>query len=68
MPAYEGWLFAQRDINKGNGGKGGFNNSGGYDKTYDKKYWRDKECYKWGEKGHTLYNCTRAKKDKYNDD
>ena len=52
MSASEGSLSAKVDVNKGNGGRGGRNKRGGYDKTYDKEEWKDKECYKCGETVH----------------
>ena len=50
MPSSERSYFAQGDVNKVNGGKGRHNNIGGGDKSYDRKYWKDKECYKCGKK------------------
>ena len=35
---------------------------------YEKMYWKDKECYKCGEKGHPDYHCTNNKKGKDNND
>ena len=29
---------------------------------YDKKYWKDKECYNCGEKGHPANHCKKPKK------
>ena len=59
---------AKVDPNKRKGGRVIYNKTGRDDKTYDNKYWKDKECYKYSEKGHTLSNCTNTKKDKYNDE
>ena len=52
IPASKGLLFARGDKNKGNGRGRGRNKRDGGDKSYDKMYWKDKECYKCGEKGH----------------
>ena len=68
MPASEWSMFAQGNVNKGHGGKCGRNKRWGGNKTYDKKYWKEKECYKCVEKVHPKYHCTKTKKDKYNDD
>jgi len=34
-----------------------------YDGTFDKKYWKDKECYKCHKKGHPSNHCPDNKKD-----
>ena len=68
IPASEGPSFVQGDPNKGNGGRGGHNKRGGDDKIYEKKYWKDKECYKCGKEGHPESYCTKNKKDKDYDD
>ena len=31
--------------------------------TYDKKYWKDKECFKCGEKGHPASACNTGNPD-----
>ena len=67
IPASEGFLFLQVDSIKGNGGRGGHNNRVGYDKTYDKNYWKYKEWYKCGEKVHPASHFTKTKKYKDND-
>ena len=67
IPASKGSLFSQGDVNKGNGGRLRCNNRSGDDKTYGKRYWRYKECYKYGEKGHPPSRCTKTKTDKDND-
>ena len=46
------------------GGRGGCKKRGRDDKTYDKKYWKDKECYKCGEKVHLESHFKKSKKDK----
>ena len=46
--AYEGSLFAQEAVNKVNGGRGGRNKRVRDDKTYDKRYCKEKEFYKCG--------------------
>ena len=51
----EGVAFAQ----KGKQGK---------QKPYDKKYWKDKECYNCGEKGHPSSHCKEPKKQDDDDD
>ena len=66
--AYEGSSFSQGDVNKGNGGRGGRNKRVGDDKTYDKRYCKEKECYKCGEKLHPESHFTKTKKDKDNDE
>jgi hypothetical protein len=54
-----GTSFAQK------GGRGGVNqSSSGSEKvrdssTYDKKYWNDKECYKYHKKGHPSTHCPK---------
>ena len=67
MPECNGSSFAQGDVNKGNGERGGSKNRGRDDKNYDKKYWKDNACYKCVKKGHLTSHCTNTKKDKYND-
>ena len=44
MPASKGSLVSQRDVNNGNRGRDGRKKRGMDDKTYDRKYWKDKEC------------------------
>ena len=63
MPASEGSLFAQGYDNRGKGGRDGDNKRCRYDKTYDKKYWKDKGCYKCCEKGHPASHFTKTIKD-----
>ena len=58
--ASEGTSFVQK------GGK-----RGGAKESFDKKYWKDKECYNCGEQGHPANHChNRGKKgdDKKDDD
>ena len=43
------------------GGKGGRGGGKGKD-SYDTKYWKDKECYKCGKKGHPASFCKSAEK------
>ena len=62
MPASKGSLFSQGDFNKGNGGRDGRKKRGMDDKTYDRKYCKDKECYKCGEKGHLESHLKNSKK------
>jgi hypothetical protein len=48
----EGTSFAhKRGRGGGNGGRNG-NGKGHNSSTYDKKYWKDTECYKFHKKGH----------------
>ena len=68
MPASKVSSFVQVDDNKGHGGRDRGNKRGGDDKTYNKKYWKDKECYKCGKKGHPESHSTKKKRDKDNDD
>jgi hypothetical protein len=62
----EGTSFAQK------GGRGGCNRSssgngkGRDSSTYDKKYWNDKECYKYHKKGHPATHFPKKPSD--NDD
>jgi hypothetical protein len=65
----EGTSFVQRS------GRGGGNSSNGNRKrhepiTYDKKYLKDKECYKCHKKGHPATHCPKKRngsgKDNYN--
>ena len=53
----EGVAFVQRS---GKAGKGG-NQGAGIDpkKPYDKEYWKDKDCFNCGEKGHPASHCTK---------
>jgi len=51
--------FAQR------GGAGGEGRNGD---SYDKKYWKDKECYKCGKKGHPASHCRGPPKNTDKDD
>jgi hypothetical protein len=61
----EGASFAQKG---GRGGGRSCNGNGkGHDSvTYDKKYWKDKECYKCHTMGHPATHC--SKKSNSNDD
>jgi hypothetical protein len=55
----EGTSFAQ---NGRRGGGNQSNNGNGKDRdsrTYDKKYWNDKECYKCHKKGYLATNCPK---------
>jgi hypothetical protein len=58
-------LFAQKDGresgNKGNAGRG----SGTTKKSFNKEYWKDKECYNCDGTGHPSSHCP---KDDANDD
>jgi hypothetical protein len=61
----EGTSFAQKG---GRGGGRSYNDNGkGHEcSTYDKKYWKDKECYKCHKMGHPATHC--RKKSNSNDD
>jgi hypothetical protein len=61
----EGTSFAQKG---GRGGGRSYNGNGkGHDSsTYDKKYWKDKECYKCHKMGHPETHC--GNKSNSNDD
>jgi hypothetical protein len=53
-------------IQNGRGGKGGRgerSNDGAQTTPFDKKYWKDKECYKYHKKGHPATHCTNKPKD-----
>jgi hypothetical protein len=63
MTHSEGTSFAQK------GGRGGSNRSssgsgkGCDSRTYDKKYWNDKECYKCHNEGHPATHCPKKPSD-----
>jgi hypothetical protein len=59
---YEGTSFAHKS---GRGGSRGINGKGkGHDSsTYDNKYWKDKECYKYQRKGHPAKHCPKKPSD-----
>jgi hypothetical protein len=59
QPVSEGTAFAQRGGQSGGKGKG---------EPYDKAYWKDKECYNCGKKGHPSNHCTKAKKSTKSDE
>ena len=61
ISASEGSSFAQGVFNKVNGGIRGRNKKRRDDKTYVKKYWKDKECYKFSEED---IRCLIAKRQK----
>jgi hypothetical protein len=62
----EGTSFAQK-IDRGGGNRSSNGNGKGHDSsTYDKKYWKDKECYKCHKKGHPATHCPKKPSD--NDD
>jgi len=52
----EGTAFAQ-------GGGRGRGAGRGQQKTFDKEYWKDKECYKCHKKGHPATHCTKKDDD-----
>ena len=51
MIVSEGMSFAQLDNNA----------------PYDKKYWKDKDCYNFGKKGHPANHCKKPNKDRKRD-
>jgi hypothetical protein len=61
----EGTSFAQKGGRGGGRSKNG-NGKGHYSGNYDKKYWKDKECYKCHKMGHPATHC--SKKSNSNDD
>jgi hypothetical protein len=59
----EGTSFSQKS-GQGGGNRGGNGNGKGHDSsTYDKKYWKDKECYKCHNKGHPAMNFPKKPSD-----
>jgi hypothetical protein len=60
-----GTSFAQRS-SRGSCRSYNGNGKGHESSTYDKKYWKDKECYKCHNMGHPATHC--GKKSKYNED
>jgi hypothetical protein len=48
----EGTSFAQKSSRGGRNRSSNVNEKGHDSSTYDKKYWKDKECYKCHKKGH----------------
>jgi hypothetical protein len=61
----EGTSFAQKG-GRGNGRSYNGNGKGHKSRTYNKKYWKDKECYKCHTMGHPATHC--GKKSNSNDD
>ena len=64
----KGLSFSQGYSSKGKGGRGGDNKIDRDNKTFDKNYWRDKECYECRKQGHPTSHCTTVKKDKNDND
>jgi hypothetical protein len=59
----EGTSFAQKG-GRGGGNRSSSGNGKGRDSsTYDKKYWKDKECYKCHKKGHPAMHCPKKPSD-----
>jgi hypothetical protein len=59
----EGTSFAQKS-GQGGGNRGINGNGKGHDSsTYDKKYWKDKECYRCHKKGHPTTHCPKKPSD-----
>jgi hypothetical protein len=63
----EGASFAQKG---GRGGGRSYNGNGkGHDSgTYDKKYWKDRECYKYHKMGHPATHCGKKSNSNEDDD
>jgi hypothetical protein len=56
----EGTSFAQKgDRGNGNKGNAGRGNGAAAKKPFDKEYWKDKECYNCGGKGHPSSHCPK---------
>jgi hypothetical protein len=58
----EGTSFVQRSGRGGGrgGGRGSNGNGKSHDSSaYDKKYWKDRECYKCHKKGHPATHCPK---------
>jgi hypothetical protein len=59
----EGTSFAQKS-GQGGGNRGSNGNGKGHDSsTYDKKYWKEKECYKFQKKGYRATHCSKKPSD-----
>jgi hypothetical protein len=59
----EGTFFAHKS-GRGGGNRGRNDNGKGHDSsTYDKKYWNEKECYKYHKKGHPATHCPNKPSD-----
>jgi hypothetical protein len=55
--------FAQKG-GRGGGNRSSSGNGKGHDSsTYDKKYWKNKECYKCHKKGHPATHCPKKPSD-----
>jgi hypothetical protein len=60
---YEGTSFPQNG-RIGGGNRSSSGNGKGHDSsTYDKKYWKDKGCYKCHKKGHPATHCPKKPSD-----
>jgi hypothetical protein len=59
----EGTSFTHKS-GRGGGNRSSNGNGKGHDSsTYDKKYWKDKECYKCHKKGHPATHCNKKPSD-----
>jgi hypothetical protein len=59
----EGTSFTQKG-GRGGGNRSSNDNAKGHEsRTYDKKYWKDKECYKCHKKGHPATHCHKKPSD-----
>jgi uncharacterized protein YodC (DUF2158 family) len=54
----EGTSFAQKG-GRGNGNKGNASKGNATKKPFDKEFWKDKECYNCGGKGHPSSHCPK---------
>jgi hypothetical protein len=57
-----GTSFTQKSGQGGSRGSNG-NGKGSDSSTYDKNYWKDKECYKCHKKGHPEMHCPKKPSD-----
>jgi hypothetical protein len=63
----EGTSFSQRS-GRGSGWSYNGNGKGHESSTYDKKYWKDKECYKCHNMGHPATHCGKKSNSNEDDD
>jgi hypothetical protein len=63
----EGTSFAQRS-GSGSGRSYNGNGKGHESSTYNKKYWKDKECYKFHKMGHPATHCVKKSNSNEDDD
>jgi hypothetical protein len=63
MTHSEGTSFSQKSGRVGGNRSSSGNGKGRDSSTYDKKYWNDKECYKYHKKGHPTTHCPKKPSD-----